>query len=69
MYNFVVIIQQCLRSQKAIIGQSKPNIRESHVIKCDTVCVFGQMPLHPVEDGLVHEVINLAFKHFKYKEG
>uniref|UniRef100_A0A8C1XCC5 Furry homolog a (Drosophila) n=1 Tax=Cyprinus carpio TaxID=7962 RepID=A0A8C1XCC5_CYPCA len=31
--------------------------------------VLKQMPLHPVEDGLVHEVINLAFKHFKYKEG
>uniref|UniRef100_A0A4W3K672 FRY microtubule binding protein n=1 Tax=Callorhinchus milii TaxID=7868 RepID=A0A4W3K672_CALMI len=24
---------------------------------------------HPVPDNLVHEVINLAFKHFKYKEG
>uniref|UniRef100_A0A671L2F7 Protein furry homolog n=1 Tax=Sinocyclocheilus anshuiensis TaxID=1608454 RepID=A0A671L2F7_9TELE len=31
--------------------------------------VLKQMPLHPVVDGLVHEVINLAFKHFKYKEG
>lgn len=30
---------------------------------------FDQMPLHPVVDGLVHEVIHLAFKHFKYKEG
>ncbi|XP_051534407.1 protein furry homolog isoform X1 [Myxocyprinus asiaticus] len=31
--------------------------------------VLKQMPLHPVVDGLVHEVINLAFKHFKYKDG
>uniref|UniRef100_A0A671P224 Furry homolog a (Drosophila) n=1 Tax=Sinocyclocheilus anshuiensis TaxID=1608454 RepID=A0A671P224_9TELE len=31
--------------------------------------VLKQMPLHPVVDGLVHEVINLAFKHFRYKEG
>ncbi|XP_028817146.1 protein furry homolog isoform X5 [Denticeps clupeoides] len=31
--------------------------------------VLKQMPLHPDLDGLVHEVINLAFKHFKYKEG
>ncbi|XP_031429117.1 protein furry homolog isoform X2 [Clupea harengus] len=31
--------------------------------------VLKQMPLHPVLDGLVNEVINLAFKHFKYKEG
>ncbi|XP_051719028.1 protein furry homolog isoform X13 [Ctenopharyngodon idella] len=31
--------------------------------------VLKQMPLHPVVDGLVHEVIHLAFKHFKYKEG
>uniref|UniRef100_A0A8C5CY41 Furry homolog a (Drosophila) n=1 Tax=Gadus morhua TaxID=8049 RepID=A0A8C5CY41_GADMO len=27
------------------------------------------MPLHPVLDSLVNEVINLAFKHFRYKEG
>uniref|UniRef100_A0A3B4BUU4 Furry homolog a (Drosophila) n=1 Tax=Pygocentrus nattereri TaxID=42514 RepID=A0A3B4BUU4_PYGNA len=31
--------------------------------------VLKQMPLHPVLDTLVQEVINLAFKHFKYKEG
>nr|XP_055052852.1 protein furry homolog isoform X2 [Misgurnus anguillicaudatus] len=31
--------------------------------------VLKQMPLHPVMDGLVNEVIHLAFKHFKYKEG
>ncbi|XP_029458514.1 protein furry homolog [Rhinatrema bivittatum] len=31
--------------------------------------VLKQIPLHPVIDSLVHEVINLAFKHFKYKEG
>ncbi|XP_068601710.1 protein furry homolog [Brachionichthys hirsutus] len=31
--------------------------------------VLKQMPLHPVPDNLVNEVINLAFKHFKYKEG
>ncbi|XP_061916437.1 protein furry homolog isoform X4 [Entelurus aequoreus] len=31
--------------------------------------VLKQMPLHPVLDGLVNEVINLAFKHFRYKEG
>uniref|UniRef100_A0A1A8U516 Furry homolog a n=1 Tax=Nothobranchius furzeri TaxID=105023 RepID=A0A1A8U516_NOTFU len=31
--------------------------------------VLKQMPLYPVLDGLVNEVINLAFKHFKYKEG
>lgn len=28
-----------------------------------------QIPLHPLLDGLIQEVINLAFKHFKYKEG
>ncbi|XP_032401098.1 protein furry homolog isoform X4 [Xiphophorus hellerii] len=31
--------------------------------------VLKQMPLYPALDGLVNEVINLAFKHFKYKEG
>ncbi|XP_032357828.1 protein furry homolog isoform X3 [Etheostoma spectabile] len=31
--------------------------------------VLKQMPLHPVLDSLVNEVINLAFKHFKHKEG
>ncbi|KAG8452837.1 hypothetical protein GDO86_004577 [Hymenochirus boettgeri] len=31
--------------------------------------VLKQISLHPVIDSLVHEVITLAFKHFKYKEG
>ncbi|CAM9154197.1 unnamed protein product [Lampetra planeri] len=31
--------------------------------------VLKQMPLHPVLDSLVSEVVNLAFKHFRYKEG
>ncbi|XP_076833459.1 protein furry homolog isoform X6 [Brachyhypopomus gauderio] len=31
--------------------------------------VLKQMPLHPALDTSVHEVIHLAFKHFKYKEG
>ncbi|XP_067842067.1 protein furry homolog isoform X2 [Heptranchias perlo] len=31
--------------------------------------VLKQISLHPVPDNLVQEVINLAFKHFKYKEG
>ncbi|XP_060682111.1 protein furry homolog isoform X1 [Hemiscyllium ocellatum] len=31
--------------------------------------VLKQLSLHPVPDNLVQEVINLAFKHFKYKEG
>ncbi|XP_053543375.1 protein furry homolog isoform X2 [Ictalurus punctatus] len=31
--------------------------------------VLKQMPLHPVLDTLVQDVIDLAFKHFKYKEG
>ncbi|XP_056139794.1 protein furry homolog [Lampris incognitus] len=31
--------------------------------------VLKQMPLHPVLDSLVNDVINLAFKHFRYKEG
>lgn len=31
--------------------------------------LFIQIPLHPLLDGLIQEVINLAFKHFKYKEG
>ncbi|XP_041918938.1 protein furry homolog [Alosa sapidissima] len=31
--------------------------------------VLKQMTLHPVLDDLVNEVLNLAFKHFKYKEG
>uniref|UniRef100_A0A8C8DTE3 Furry homolog a (Drosophila) n=1 Tax=Oryzias sinensis TaxID=183150 RepID=A0A8C8DTE3_9TELE len=31
--------------------------------------VLKQMPLYPALDGLVNEVINLAFKHFRYKEG
>ncbi|XP_055800279.1 protein furry homolog-like isoform X2 [Salvelinus fontinalis] len=34
-----------------------------------TVEVLKQIPLHPVPDTLVHEVLNLAFKHFKHKEG
>ncbi|XP_072295543.1 protein furry homolog-like isoform X5 [Eucyclogobius newberryi] len=34
-----------------------------------SVEVLKQIPLHPVPDGLVHEVLNLAFKHFKHKEG
>uniref|UniRef100_A0A8C4IDV1 Furry homolog b (Drosophila) n=1 Tax=Dicentrarchus labrax TaxID=13489 RepID=A0A8C4IDV1_DICLA len=31
--------------------------------------VLKQIPLHPLLDGLIQEVINLTFKHFKYKEG
>uniref|UniRef100_A0A4W4FXS8 Protein furry homolog n=1 Tax=Electrophorus electricus TaxID=8005 RepID=A0A4W4FXS8_ELEEL len=31
--------------------------------------VLKQIPLHPLLDGLIQEVINLAFKHFRYKEG
>ncbi|XP_076002040.1 protein furry homolog isoform X2 [Genypterus blacodes] len=31
--------------------------------------VLKQMPLHPALDSLVNEVINVAFKHFRYKEG
>ncbi|XP_062869920.1 protein furry homolog isoform X3 [Trichomycterus rosablanca] len=31
--------------------------------------VLKQIPLHPLLDDLIQEVINLAFKHFKYKEG
>ncbi|XP_057694873.1 protein furry homolog isoform X1 [Corythoichthys intestinalis] len=31
--------------------------------------LLKQMPLHPVLDSSVNEVINLAFKHFRYKEG
>ncbi|RVE65015.1 hypothetical protein OJAV_G00132060 [Oryzias javanicus] len=31
--------------------------------------VLKQMPLYPALDSLVNEVINLAFKHFRYKEG
>ncbi|KAM9318138.1 protein furry homolog isoform 2-T2 [Pholidichthys leucotaenia] len=31
--------------------------------------VLKQMSLYPVLDSLVNEVINLAFKHFRYKEG
>ncbi|XP_061537056.1 LOW QUALITY PROTEIN: protein furry homolog [Phycodurus eques] len=31
--------------------------------------MLKQMPLHPALDSLVNEVINLAFKHFRYKEG
>uniref|UniRef100_A0A8C4H243 Furry homolog, like n=1 Tax=Dicentrarchus labrax TaxID=13489 RepID=A0A8C4H243_DICLA len=34
-----------------------------------SVEVLKQIPLHPVPDILVHEVLNLAFKHFKHKEG
>uniref|UniRef100_A0A4W4H0Z2 Furry homolog, like n=1 Tax=Electrophorus electricus TaxID=8005 RepID=A0A4W4H0Z2_ELEEL len=34
-----------------------------------SVEVLKQIPLHPVPDALVHEVLNLAFKHFKHKEG
>lgn len=34
------------------------------------IAIFSvQIPLHPVPDVLVHEVLNLAFKHFKHKEG
>uniref|UniRef100_A0A8C9YK28 FRY microtubule binding protein n=1 Tax=Sander lucioperca TaxID=283035 RepID=A0A8C9YK28_SANLU len=31
--------------------------------------VLKQIPLHPLLDGLIQEVINLTFKHFKYNEG
>ncbi|XP_041444759.1 protein furry homolog-like isoform X7 [Xenopus laevis] len=31
--------------------------------------VLKQIPVHPVPDPLVQEVLNLAFKHFKHKEG
>ncbi|XP_012811140.1 protein furry homolog-like isoform X6 [Xenopus tropicalis] len=31
--------------------------------------VLKQIPVHPVPDSLVQEVLNLAFKHFKHKEG
>ncbi|XP_039601673.1 protein furry homolog isoform X2 [Polypterus senegalus] len=31
--------------------------------------ILKQISLHPVPDSLIHEVIILAFKHFKYKEG
>ncbi|XP_061680051.1 protein furry homolog-like isoform X3 [Syngnathoides biaculeatus] len=34
-----------------------------------SVEVLKRIPLHPVPDALVHEVLNLAFKHFKHKEG
>ncbi|XP_061593953.1 protein furry homolog-like isoform X9 [Cololabis saira] len=34
-----------------------------------SVEVLKQIPLHPVPDALVHEVLNLAFKHFKHREG
>ncbi|XP_075901775.1 protein furry homolog-like isoform X4 [Nelusetta ayraudi] len=34
-----------------------------------SVEVLKQIPLHPVPDVLVHEVLNLAFKHFKHREG
>uniref|UniRef100_A0A8C2CMS3 Furry homolog, like n=1 Tax=Cyprinus carpio TaxID=7962 RepID=A0A8C2CMS3_CYPCA len=34
-----------------------------------SVEVLKQIPLHPVPDALVQEVLNLAFKHFKHKEG
>lgn len=48
-------------------------MRESrHLIRLNTMTMavlFFQIPLHPVPDVLVHEVLNLAFKHFKHKEG
>ncbi|KAM8939842.1 protein furry homolog-like isoform 2-T2 [Pelodytes ibericus] len=31
--------------------------------------VLKQIPVHPVPDPIVQEVLNLAFKHFKHKEG
>ncbi|CAJ0965018.1 unnamed protein product, partial [Ranitomeya imitator] len=31
--------------------------------------VLKQIPVHPVPDPLIQEVLNLAFKHFKHKEG
>ncbi|XP_051952378.1 protein furry homolog-like isoform X2 [Xyrauchen texanus] len=34
-----------------------------------SVEVLKQIPLHPVPDALLQEVLNLAFKHFKHKEG
>lgn len=33
------------------------------------VSFSDQIPLHPLLDTLILEVINVAFKHFKYKEG
>ncbi|KAJ8275550.1 hypothetical protein COCON_G00073020 [Conger conger] len=31
--------------------------------------VLKQIPLHPLLDNLIQEVVNLAFRHFKYREG
>ncbi|KAJ8412470.1 hypothetical protein AAFF_G00128060 [Aldrovandia affinis] len=31
--------------------------------------VLKQIPLHPLLDSLIQEVINLTFRHFKYREG
>ena len=40
-------------------------------VMCDVFLSLSplQIPLHPVPDALVHEVLNLAFKHFKHREG
>ncbi len=49
--------------------QLNVHIQNEHFrIKCQLFS-STQIPLHPLLDGLIQEVINLAFKHFKYKEG
>lgn len=46
-----------------------PKKEKKKGIHCHVSWFSWQMPLHPVLDNLVNEVINLAFKHFRYKEG
>ncbi|KAF3840941.1 hypothetical protein F7725_006803, partial [Dissostichus mawsoni] len=47
--------------------QQKDYLLERRDLSIDFI--FSLIPLHPLLDGLIQEVINLAFKHFKYKEG
>ncbi|OWK13583.1 FRYL, partial [Cervus elaphus hippelaphus] len=42
-----------------------PGVRVHH----EPSRAVSAIPVHPVPDPLVHEVLNLAFKHFKHKEG
>lgn len=51
-----------------MISMSNASTSVIHVYLLYFILCF-QIPLHPVIDSLVNDVINLAFKHFKYKEG
>uniref|UniRef100_A0A6Q2YT60 Furry homolog, like n=1 Tax=Esox lucius TaxID=8010 RepID=A0A6Q2YT60_ESOLU len=57
------------RSSTKSKGKERPREGNINVPNMTVFMFAAQIPLHPVPDVLVHEVLNLAFKHFKHKEG